>query len=163
MKTYKQIAAPDAHYMAGLFDGEGCIGIYERSVKHSGTGAVSPYIGLVMTVSNTHKEVIRHIKERCGGVVGFSMRYPRKRDGSLRRTLYRWSAQSKEAPHILRQIFPYLIVKRDQAALALEFAELVDREKRRSSRGRGGNLPFTPEQIAIRRDFVRRMHELKLL
>lgn len=161
LKTLKEIAVHDAIYFAGFFDGEGCVGIYLRPIKHSGRGAVSPQYFLSISIANTNFEVLSHIRETCGGVIGNPQIHRPKKDGNPRKHLWRWSAQSRESFHILSAVFPFLIVKREQAAVALEYQTTILEYANRPHPGRLGQNRLEPEEIKRRREFALHMKALK--
>jgi hypothetical protein len=99
-------------YLAGIIDGEGCIAI--RKSKRTGTCKSTRYAAAV-TVGNTS----RHLIEQLVGTFGVgcvTYRYPTK----TKRACYLWSLPSRGAREVLRAVQPYLIVKREQAAVLLE-------------------------------------------
>jgi hypothetical protein len=97
----------DVGYAAGFFDGEGSINIKNPARK---TG-----YRLVVAAAQTAIEPLEWLKERWGG----SVRIRRKR--SRRRPAWEWSATSSLALRFLEHVYPLLIVKKDQAAIAIDF------------------------------------------
>lgn len=95
-------------YLAGLIDGEGCI-----SAQAPNRG--DRYFAQVRVV-NTRLEMLEWIERRFGGVISFNRRATIKW-----RALYKWRihGQAKVA-WILIGCMPYLVIKRDQAHIALE-------------------------------------------
>lgn len=106
----ERLDLPDA-YFAGLFDGEGHIGI-RRSYDTS-------LFLLSCSVSNTHEGVLYEIQDRFGGSVCRGGRLPPNC-----KPIYIWRADSAKADAFLRPITPFLVVKRERAELALKFREL---------------------------------------
>jgi len=109
-------------YMAGFFDGEGCVRINKRVrgkyTEHS----------VFITIGQKDGATIDWIVENFGGGS-----YQIKRDDS-----YVWTATNKIAYNALKRFSPFLKYKKPQADLALEFFEksvrthrLTDEEKRR--------------------------------
>jgi hypothetical protein len=161
-KPLIDIAPMDACYLAGFFDGEGCVGIYERSVANSGTGAVNPYCSLSVSISNTNYEVLAHIKKRCGGVINNSSQnwYPPLKNGMPRKTLWRWSAQAREGAHLLKAMLPFLIVKRKQALVGLEYYAITSMRLNQKHPGVYGRPPLSKNDLKKRREL---MHKIKAL
>jgi LAGLIDADG-like domain len=96
----------DNAYFAGFFDGEGCI---SGDKKHS----------LRLALVNTDKRILEYFKSRYGGNIRQFVRH----DG--------WSAcwiwelgDMRQIESILLQLLPYLIVKREQAKVALNICRL---------------------------------------
>lgn len=96
-------------YIAGLVDGEGCIGIVKRSGRRQ--------CALVLAIAGTCRALHEWLRSRLRGNISGG---PRKERPGWR-TVYRWSAAQVHAEQVLRRVEPLLIVKRDQARLALEF------------------------------------------
>lgn len=102
-----RLSRSDRAYLAGIFDGEGSIGVSSRSPIHH---------SLSVTVASTSEELIRWIWVMTGvGTISVSSRPPRK-------AAFYWRCFSRQAASVLEQIGPLLIVKRSQVDPALEFA-----------------------------------------
>ena len=97
-------------YAAGFFDGEGHI----RIVQHSKRCRT---LMLQVSISQNCPEPLEFIAYLFGGTV--SARTFRYKDG--RRAMYGWQASSGVAGRFLMTVLPFLIVKRKQAELAIEF------------------------------------------
>mgnify|MGYP001241439435 CR=1 FL=1 len=95
-------------YVAGLFDGEGCVNIW----KHNDRGVMRHR--LRATLANTHKPFGEWLKREFGGSVTVYKSQQHK-------TLYTWSVYGKACARFLGQIIPYLRLKQDQAVVAIEF------------------------------------------
>ena len=94
--------------MAGFFDGEGYIGILKRKRK---TWNIEYFIQI--SIGQIDGGVMDWVVENFGGHL-----HKVKRDGS-----YYWVISNKDAYLFLKQITPYLIYKKPQAELAIEFYE----------------------------------------
>lgn len=132
-------------YTAGFLDGEGCIGF---SMKR-GAGTLYLHVDL----ANTNREVLRALQARWGGALCPSNR--KRTAESVRRKLgYYLRLGGREAVPMLRAVYPHLIVKRRQAALAFAWAEM----ERFGSRGQG--VRMTARMLRQRLRLKRKMHEL---
>lgn len=162
-KPLLDIAKIDACYLAGFFDGEGCVGIYERSVANSGTGAVNPSCSLSLSISNTNLEVLEHIKKKCGGIISNSSKdwYPPLKSGGPRKTLWRWSAQAREGAHLLKAMLPFLIIKRKQAVVGLEYYAITSTRLGKRHPGRNGQPPLSSKDLTERRRLMHKIRDLK--
>jgi len=106
-------------YLAGLFDGEGCVHIAHQN-PNKPLGRLSPTFGLRVIYCLTHEEVIRQISEQLG--YGYC---------KLRKNNARWKDAFQvqicgaRAGAFLRSIYPYLIVKREEVELALKLQDHV--------------------------------------
>lgn len=96
----------DYIYMAGFFDGEGCIRINKRKRP------VNTEYTLFITIGQKDGATIDWIQETFGGHI-----HQVKRDGS-----YIWIASNKTAHSVLEKITPYLKYKKPQALSALQLA-----------------------------------------
>lgn len=98
-------------YLAGLFDGEGCIVIsrYKRNDRAND----KDYYCIRIKVTNKNTQVLNLFKDifNCGCI------YQDKRS-----SVWEWSLTSSERiKGILRELLPLLIVRRKQAIEALTF------------------------------------------
>lgn len=163
-KILKPMSERDAIYLAGFFDGEGCVGVYEKHPRqHRDRTRYSTFV-LSITLSNTNQEVLEYIKEHCGGRISIrASEGATKLDGTPKKPCWRWDASNREAAHILQQLLPYLIVKREQVLVGLRFAGLIAGQwsRRRAQQFPGIPLPMTNAEIAGRRAFVSEMKSLK--
>lgn len=130
-------------YWAGFFDGEGCVTISRTYSKNK-----RPSYTLTVQIGNTHLGVLEEIKERYGGGI-----YTRKGvEGRTR--MYDINLRSKVAEAFISDILPFLVVKKKEAELALEFRNLAVRSVY-------SNRPLTEDEIQIREDFKLRLAQLK--
>lgn len=103
-------------YLAGVFDGEGCISI-TKSYEHRGSA-------LLCHVRMCNKEVPELFQKTFGGSLLFTpSRNERWRD------LWSWQVACKVALAFLTALEPYLIVKKSHASLGIEFQEARRRGK----------------------------------
>lgn len=103
----------DAAYIAGIIDGEGCIGIYG---SHLGV-----HLSLTVIVVSTHRPLV----EWLHGVTGIGHLRTDPPPKPRHRQSWRWTIRSKAAAGLLRSIRPRLIVKALQADFAVEFADTM--------------------------------------
>lgn len=135
-------------YAAGLFDGEGCVQVYLQ-----GKGRTQLLIAL--SVSGTDFRPLEWLQERWGGRIQvYDEGTGPRSDGSSRRPLGTWRVRSHRARDFANDIYPFLVVKRDQLELWFEALDLT--------RQRGGRqLALTEEERAAREDVASRVKELK--
>lgn len=96
-------------YASGFFDGEGHIQIRNHSKRGS-------YMLSITAVQATPYPLTMFV-ELFGGTV--SKRFTEYR--ATRRALFTWQSSSKQAEEALRRMMPYLVVKKDEAEVALRF------------------------------------------
>lgn len=121
-------------YMAGFFDGEGCIRINKR------IRPVSPEYSLFITIGQKDGAVIDWLLQTFGGHV-----HQVKRDNS-----FIWIVSNKKAHSVLEKITPYLKYKKPQALIALQLAR-SNRTKR----------IIPPEELARREHLYLEVKRLK--
>lgn len=129
----------DWSYVAGFLDGEGSISLARGgSYRYKGVRREPTYRPAV-SLSNTNREVLDAIATFVG--IG-KVHVHREERGNKTGFVYMLTGQ--RASKLLAGVLPHLIVKREQAEIALAFIE-----RRAAQRTR----PFTDEDY----DFVRRM------
>ena len=106
-------------WLAGIIDGEGSITIVIQSPKYR-KGGISPSSQLRVRVKMTHAPTIEHIQTvaHCGTT------YPCKPRPNCK-PAFVWDACSREAAAVLRRCLPFLVTKKKQAQVALQFAEIA--------------------------------------
>lgn len=121
-------------YVAGFFDGERCIRLVANKADSG--------FGIHVFISNTYKPILDQLKEQYGGNVT-----PKAAATKNHRTCYVWRISNRpEALAFLRIVEPYLVEKRAQAILGIEFC----------------HLPCKKNQFTTIPDFVRaRQHAIK--
>jgi hypothetical protein len=95
-------------YLAGLIDGDGCI--------HFDLTKGNLYV--VIKINMTHFGVIDALHKQFGGAF-----YTRAATNKNRASFV-WGVKNNPAIPILVSIYPYLIVKKEQAKLAIQFYSL---------------------------------------
>ena len=122
-------------YLAGVFDGEGCISAQHKEHYTYGTHRVGVpgrlYTRLYVNVAMTSQSVVRLFHERFGG--GFH-------DGYLfqsGRTRYQWGVTGGTAIPALEVFSQLCVEKKRQAELALELAHLLRDGRARGKRPEG--------------------------
>jgi hypothetical protein len=109
----------DIRYCAGLFDGEGCVAIRKWAKPNSTHIRYSVYCSLGMT----YKPIIEELQGRFGGSLHLNrhdLRNPKHR------IQFTWVAASQIGATAMRQMLPYLVVKRDEAELAIALQDHID-------------------------------------
>jgi transposase-like protein len=129
-------------YAAGLFDGEGYVGV-------NTSATLGPrYHALHVTVTNTSKGVLDRLQERWGGSVRPGGRPPNEVSGQTK-TAWVWSAHAETAKAFLRDVESHLQIKGAQARIALAFPL--------GARG----APVSDDTVAVREAIRIALQELK--
>lgn len=138
-------------YVAGLFDGEGSVEI--RRAEHYRNPDVAPLHTLRMAIGSTNREVITRLHEQFGGTV-----YEDKsRVARGHKCYWRWRLSATPTADLLEAMLPHLVIKREQASLAVEYQR--HRQAHSYQGGRGGvRVPDT--EVALRDDYRNRLREL---
>lgn len=120
----------DLAYMAGIMDGEGsfCISkvtLYSKSGK--------PYFGYdcKVSVGNTSEVLMKWMFERFGGRYRVSSTHVSKMAREWGQTkcnpCFRWTCEGYRNQELfILSILPYLVMKREQAKVALEWTRMVN-------------------------------------
>lgn len=137
-------------YMAGIFDGEGTVGIKKYLPK--GNNRTMCYF-LYLRIGMQSFDVMNLFKETFGG----SLNEERVRQEG-KNPIWRWDATGKShVAAILGALLPYLIVKKDQAILALNCCCEWELQKRT-----GKYLHSTdPDELLKREEAYLLMRKLK--
>ncbi len=123
----KELHETEKAYIAGFVDGEGCI--FATQYGRNGRYRIG------MTLAQCDQEIILYLKECCGGSI-----YENKRKVN-RKIAWTWQISNKMAGDFLRDILPYLKVKKQQAILAIELQSM----KGQNSNKRTTNSQFNRE------------------
>lgn len=100
----------DLAWLAGFFDGEGCVFIDRPDRKHRQT--------LRVQVTNTIPSSLLGFESRWGG------KLRTRSNGERRKPIWIWAAYAGDAQRCLIDLLPYLRVKAAQAEIGIRFQEL---------------------------------------
>jgi hypothetical protein len=105
-------------YIAGLLDGEGCVGISKKispSKKH-------PFnFGLRVIITNSNYQIICWLKEKTG--IGCAYEYDKKPYKPNWNPIHRWQVVCEQARNFLNEIYPYIRIKKEIIDLVLDFPQ----------------------------------------
>lgn len=134
-------------YIAGFFDGEGCVSITREFEKHHH----SPTYKLVALISQSDRTQLDSIVNWFG----FGTIYQgKKRNGKRSYSTYYAHFSGKYAVAFLSELLPYLRSKQREALLALEFIKSTKRPA-------GSTKTVSPEMNALREWYWMQMKSLK--
>lgn len=131
-------------YIAGLFDGEGCISILKLSRPKL---TPNPIYSLNLSISSTYLPVLKEVQTFLG--YG-NIYYQAARGNNKAKGLF--SVTGKFVRPFLDIVYPYLIIKRAEADVAYEFLE---------TRVTGYSAKQSPEAIARRQALKEKLSALK--
>ena len=134
------------HYIAGFFDGEGCI-----------SGQMQ---GIRIIITNTNLQILKDINHYFGfGKITNKLRTSKD---VYRKPCYQWICWSKDAEQFLKIIYPYLRQKKTQAKLALRFCDTYKYRRITRARRNIHGYPEVPGSILkIRKYLVKQLKEAK--
>lgn len=148
-------------YIAGVIDSDGSISVSKINLRDS--KYKSPRYVLAVTITNTSEELIDFVQERMGGSYRDKKRRDRRQETTIikengidriitaKRITYDWTIASTKALNFLRLIKNYLIAKKRQAELAIEFQENILNKKTVCVKaGLGISHRLAPEEIKKR-------------
>lgn len=95
-------------YLAGIIDGEGTIGISKQKERQ---------YHLYIQVGNTSEPLMKYLKDNYGG------KYCGQSKKENRMNSFIWYDNCRKAVNIIKQIQPYLVIKTQQADLAIRAYE----------------------------------------
>src|SRR3990167_3625091 len=110
-------------YLAGIIDGEGHITIELGGVK------TRPNHQVIACSVNTAPSLILWLREHFGGII-----YTQHHENieSRRRHCYRWVMHTDLQDKLLPQLLPYLLIKSEQAKLAIAFRKTISHVYRKT-------------------------------
>lgn len=144
------------NYIAGFIDGEGCI-----SIRKDGTrGKNFNYFPEIIIV-NTNKEVLNWVNLIFGDV-GLMYRTKFKQHTN-KKDCFRLVYNHRKALIVAKAILDYLIIKREQCQIIIDFYEkTLDTEKFSLTNKLGTFFPISKEEIERREWLFQRVHKLNL-
>ena len=116
-----------ASYAAGMIDGEGSISIHKIRSPYKDTvyTIYSPFV----SVTNTNYDALQWFSEKFGGTI---IVHTKAGAFGHKRTCWRWSIRNTDGVNtFVRLVFPYLIIKRQQAIILLNFLNDDNQDKER--------------------------------
>ena len=102
----------DAAYLAGLFDGEGCITYKQKMKQRRPVEKAYPTWDIRMEINMTHQSVIRLIHEMTG--VGTVTKNPPGKGQLGKKMQWRWRCGYRDAYKVCCHMAPYSHVKLDK-------------------------------------------------
>ena len=110
------ISETDVAYIAGLFDGEGCVQVkqyVEKKKKHKGKGYRTTKVWRVnMEIAMTDESVIYWVHDILGvGSVRIKPRKGLRKDGTKFLTQYVWRVTYRDAYQVAKLLWPYAQTK----------------------------------------------------
>ncbi len=121
---FEKLIETDKAYLAGIIDGEGCIGVVRKKTPHC--------FDIRLTIANTSVELLEWVQNRCGGLFYEAKHTYKKGDEhDPRRDISRWKPRrcviftNQRARSVLYSVGKYLVIKKAQCSLALDYFDLL--------------------------------------
>lgn len=129
-------------YIAGLFDGEGCVSIRYNKKRRC--------YWLGVSISNNYLPVLIDIQRKYKGTVITHTRYGNNRQG------YSWIIGAKSVLVFLNSVLPHLRIKREEVEIGLRFQnELILKNNKNKYKG------LSVLNRSKREVYKNKMHDLK--
>lgn len=148
-------ALPSNQWKGGFTDGDGLLTIVENRRTNRPSNALFPYIAF----SLTNPTPLRLFSQEYGGKV-YAKRDSEKWGGTNWAQQWSWRCPIPSCERFLRDVLPYLRLKRTQALILLELVKRRRSPTRQKRRGRGGSGRLTFEELSARRALRDRVRTL---
>jgi hypothetical protein len=135
-------------YLAGLIDGEGCINIAKNQGRY--------YVLQVIT-AQTNEYLLDYWHKKTG--IGSLHLMKRSKSGENDSAKWHWHCANNQAKALLEIIRPYLVLKCEEARVALEYVKTCESQERQF-RGKG-HARLTADMLAVREMYKQTLHALK--
>lgn len=143
-----ELTETEKAYLAGFFDGEGCINIG----KHTPTSCKTVSHFLQVIIAQTDQEFLSGWCDKTG--IGKVYEHKGISNIAKIKRSWHWRIHGAAAEELLTILLPYLDIKREQAEVALRFRET----KKLPHPGARGTPPAI---VALREEYKQRLHALK--
>jgi len=97
-------------YLAGLFDGEGCVTYKQRTEHRKGKPRAYKYWNIRIEINMIDEPTINFINQTFKfGALDYRKPYSHQNYGQ-----YRWRCSHRDAFKVAKELFPYSITKKDK-------------------------------------------------
>jgi hypothetical protein len=111
----------DYRYVAGLFDGEGSLGLYQSREKRNRINRTPGFrFYMKANLSNSYSPILIELQDMFGGDIQVMT------SSSSDHPVYSWRIEGRKARIFLKKIRKYSRIKRPQIELALEYLTYLD-------------------------------------
>ncbi len=161
------IVSTDVAWLAGFIDGEGTIMLYLNekgggpNPTRGATFKSSRFILHSFTIGNTNVDNMRRTKAIVSAIVGREVRYTvpdYRRTGGYRPVYKLALSRATELETLIRALLPYLVGKRPQAELMLEYLALGPAGGQTPGPIRGytdAHFAFVPKMRALNKTYAK--------
>lgn len=125
----KENSKTKCSYLGGLIDGEGNICIWRteaRAHDYKDSGKTYSSFNLRLHIANTNLKLMKWLVSHFGGIY-----HTKKEATDKHATAYEWRPKGEgNTKRTLLAVLPYLVIKREQAILALKYIDLPQQAPR---------------------------------
>ncbi len=115
----ERIKDTEKAYLAGLIDGEGYIGLTKTKIKYKANPKFNIAIRNHLLIASTNNQVINWLIIKFGGKTQSAIINQRSKP------IIKWWINRQDLQlELLKEVFPYLIIKKEQARLMIEWLEM---------------------------------------
>ena len=139
-------------WLAGLIDGEGCISLTRRRPQRKNRALAYNY-RLVLKVTMCHEATVR----RCRELTGLGSIHSQESQRAHYTQAYTWFCNAGDAGMIIEALLPWLVTKREEALVALDFLNVPLAERG----GNGGGNEVSEELETRRSEYWEKLRSLK--
>jgi len=132
-------------YLAGILDGEGSIVLWSNKSPNNIRGKYN----LRIYISSTDKILIDWIHSNFGGHTYVNKAPSRKKHW---KQAYLWVIDRPNMFRFLKEICPFLLIKKERCEIAIKFRETFEKRER----------PVSKETLELRQLYVNQMTQLNL-
>ncbi len=122
-KKHHTISAIETAYIAGFFDGEGCVRIEKRHFRRDNSPLYTAY-SICARIANTNRDILAWIQAAFGGSIYCGIHRSRDKQGAYKVPYELVFSRQAETQAFLLAIAPYMRVRKAQVLLGLEFIAL---------------------------------------
>jgi hypothetical protein len=142
-------------YFAGAIDADGFISI-QKTVRKSKSKTPHIYFNAKIGLTSTNNEaVLNLLKENFGGsIYSYKPSNPNARQWSV------WQTSDKQAREILLVLQPYLMAKKRQAELVIDFVNICDTQWKLIKSTQKAPYHISSEMLALREHYWEQVAEL---
>lgn len=117
-----------AAWIAGLIDGEGCLGIWRE--RRQGNKSGFRYRAVVQ-IANTNRALLDAVAAVLPGTI--QLKDARRTSALRHKPLYQFCVFSRCVGPVLKAVAPYLVIKKTQAEALMRFRDITDNAPVRAS------------------------------
>jgi hypothetical protein len=116
-------------YLAGIIDGEGSIMLWKSEISPKKRGQFN----LRVNVSTTDKCLMNWLYENFGGTI-YELNAPSRKNKPHWKQQYIWQVNRPDILKFLKNIYPFLVIKKERCEVAIRFRETFEKRERNLSK-----------------------------